>query len=209
MSKNADSLPGRTEALIPMVREAFGKEMTLYADSNSSYDATRAIQIGRLMEEYGYAFYEEPCRFDHREETKAVADALRIPVAGGEQESSEDGFRWAIANRGLDIIQPDLHYYGGFIRAMRVARMADAAGLLCTPHMSGSGLGYLDAAIFASCIPNPVPFTEFKGASDIPATSETSSLKVENGKVRVPSGPGFGITIDPAFVRESVTVTTF
>jgi L-alanine-DL-glutamate epimerase-like enolase superfamily enzyme len=209
MSKNADSLPGRTERLIPMVREAFGKDMTLFADSNSSYDVPKAIEIGRLMEEYDYAFYEEPCRFDHRDDTKAVADALRISVAGGEQESSEDGFRWVIANRGLDIIQPDLHYYGGFIRSMRVARMAHAAGLLCTPHMSGSGFGYLDAAIFASCIPNPVPFTEFKGDSDIPATSATSSLKCENGVVRVPSGPGFGITIDPAFVREAVKATTF
>src|SRR5262249_22428942 len=45
MSKNADSLPGRTERLIPMVREAFGPEMTLYADSNSSYDARKAIEI--------------------------------------------------------------------------------------------------------------------------------------------------------------------
>ena len=62
MSKNADSLPGRTEKLIPLVRETFGKEMTLYADSNSSYDVPKAIEIGRLMEEYDYAFYEEPCR---------------------------------------------------------------------------------------------------------------------------------------------------
>ena len=91
---------------------------------------------------------------------KKVTEALKIPIALGEQESSEDRFRWIIANRGLDVIQPDLHYYGGFIRSMRVARMAHAAGLLCTPHMSGSGLGYLDAAIFAACIPNPVPFTE-------------------------------------------------
>jgi L-alanine-DL-glutamate epimerase-like enolase superfamily enzyme len=209
MSKNVDSLPGRTEKLIPLVRETFGKEMTLYADSNSSYDVPKAIAIGRLMEEYDYAFYEEPCRFDHFEDTKAVADALTIPVAGGEQEFSEYGFRWMIANRGVDIVQPDLHYHGGFIRSMRVARMAHAAGLLCTPHMSGSGLGYLDAAHFASCIPNPVPFTEFKGDADIPVTSETSSLKCENGVVGVPSGPGFGITIDPAFIREAVKVTTF
>ena len=208
MSKNADSLPGRTEKLIPLVREAFGKEMTLYADSNSSYDVPNAIRVGRLMEEHDYAFYEEPCEFDHLEETKAVADTLTIPVAGGEQEFSEDRFRWTIANRGVDIVQPDLHYYGGFIRSIRVARMAHEAGMLCTPHMSGSGLGYLDAAIFASCIPNPVPFTEYKGSADIPVTSETSSLKVEGGMVRVPSGPGFGVTIDPAFVREAVQVTT-
>jgi L-alanine-DL-glutamate epimerase-like enolase superfamily enzyme len=206
MSKNADSLPGRTERLIPLVREAFGPEMTLYADANSSYDVPNAIRIGRLMEEHGYSFYEEPCEFDRLEDTRAVADALRIPVAGGEQESSEYRFRWVIANRGLDVVQPDLHYYGGFIRSMRVARMAHEAGLLCTPHMSGSGLGYLDAAHFASCIPNPVPFTEYKGSTDIPVTSETSSLKVENGTVKVPTGPGFGVTIDPAFVREAVRV---
>jgi L-alanine-DL-glutamate epimerase-like enolase superfamily enzyme len=97
MSKNADSLPGRTEKLIPLVREAFGPEMTLYADSNSSYDVENAIRIGRLMEEHGYAFYEEPCEFDRLEDTKAVADALRIPVAGGEQESSEYRFRLSVA----------------------------------------------------------------------------------------------------------------
>jgi L-alanine-DL-glutamate epimerase-like enolase superfamily enzyme len=209
MSKNADSLPGRTERLIPLVRETFGPEMTIYADSNSSYDAAQAIRVGRLMEEYHYGFFEEPCRFDHLEETKEVADALRIPIAAGEQEFSEAGFRWMIAHRAVDIVQPDLHYHGGFIRSMRVARMAHAAGMLCTPHMSGSGLGYLDAAIFASCIDNPVPFTEFKGNADIPVSSPTSSLKCEAGMVRVPSGPGFGVTIDPAFIREAKRVTTF
>lgn len=207
MSKNADSLPGRTERLIPLVRQAFGPEMTLYADSNSSYDARKAIEIGRLMEEHHYGFYEEPCRFDHLEETKQVADALRIPVAGGEQEYSEYRFRWTIFHRGVDIVQPDLHYYGGFIRSMRVARMAHAAGMLCTPHMSGSGLGFLDVAHFASCIPNPVAFHEYKGNTKIPVHSDTSSLQCKNGTIRVPSGPGFGVTIDPAYLRKAQKVT--
>jgi L-alanine-DL-glutamate epimerase-like enolase superfamily enzyme len=182
--------------------------MTLYADANSSYDVPRAIAVGRLMQEHGYGFYEEPCRFDDLEGTKRVADALAIPVAGGEQESSEFRFRWMIAHRAVDVVQPDLHYYGGFIRALRVARMAHAAGLSCTPHMSGSGLGYLDAAHFVSCLPNPAPFHEYKGDTDIPVRSATSSLKCEDGTVRVPSGPGFGIEIDPAFVGAAKVVTT-
>ena len=128
MSNNADSLPGRTEALIPLVRESFGKEMTLYADSNSSYDVKEAVRIGRLMEEHDYAFLEEPCRFDHLWETKEVADALTIPVAGGEQEFSMRRFRWAIENRGVDVVQPDLHYFGGYLRCTRVARMAERPG---------------------------------------------------------------------------------
>jgi L-alanine-DL-glutamate epimerase-like enolase superfamily enzyme len=208
MSKNQDSLPGRSERLIPLVRETFGPAMTIYADSNSSYDVRQAIEIGRLMEQYNYGFFEEPCRFDHLEETKEVADALRIAVAGGEQEFSEYGFRWMIRHRAVDIVQPDLHYYGGFIRSLRVARMAHAAGLLCTPHMSGSGLGYLDVAHFVSCIPNPAPYHEFKGNTDVPVSSATSSLKCADGTVRVPSGAGFGITIDPAFVRQARQVTT-
>ncbi len=191
MSKNADSLPGRTEKLIPLVRAAFGKEMTLYADSNSSYDVPNATRIGRLMEEHDYAFYEEPCEFDRLEDTKAVADALRIPIAGGEQEFSEYRFRWAIAHRAVDIVQPDLHYYGGFIRSLRVARMAHEAGLLCTPHMSGSGLGYLDAAHFASCIPNAVPFTEYKGSAEIPV--EQRNVDAEGRGREGPGSHGSGI----------------
>ena len=163
MSKNADSLPGRTEKLIPLVREAFGKEMTLYADSNSSYDAPNAIRIGRLMEEHGYAFYEEPCEFDHLEETKAVADALTIPVAAGEQEFSEDRFRWTIANRGVDIVQPDLHYYGGFIRSMRVARMAHEAGMLCTPSYVRLGAGLPRCGDLRLDHPQPSPVHRVQG----------------------------------------------
>ena len=64
MSRNADSLPGRTEKLIALARTTFGPGMTLYADANSSYDVANAVRIGKLMQEHGYAFYEEPCEFD-------------------------------------------------------------------------------------------------------------------------------------------------
>jgi L-alanine-DL-glutamate epimerase-like enolase superfamily enzyme len=208
MSSNADSLPGRTEKLIPLVREAFGKDMTLYADANSSYDVPKAIEIGRLLEEYNYGFYEEPVPFDHLDDTKQVADALTIPVAGGEQEFSLWGFRWMIHHRAVDIVQPDLHYFGGFIRCTRVARMAAEAGIPCTLHMGGTGLGYLDALHFMACIPNALEYQEYKGPSGIPVTCATSSLEPTGGVVRVPSGPGLGYTIDPDFVRKAVPVKT-
>jgi L-alanine-DL-glutamate epimerase-like enolase superfamily enzyme len=206
MSNNADSLPGRTEKLIPLVREAFGPDMVLYADANSSYDVPKAIEIGRLMEKYNYAFYEEPVPFDHHNETKQVADALTIPVAGGEQEFSLWGFRWLIQNRAVDVVQPDLHYFGGFVRCIRVARMAAEAGLPVTLHMGGTGLGYVDALHYMACVPNPLEYQEYKGPSGLPVSCDTSSLQPKDGAVRVPSGPGFGYTIDPEFVRKAVPV---
>jgi L-alanine-DL-glutamate epimerase-like enolase superfamily enzyme len=206
MSRNADSLPGRTEKLIALARRTFGPGMTLYGDANSSYDVAHAVRIGRLMEEYGYAFYEEPCEFDDLWSTKAVADELTIPVALGEQEYSMHRWKWLIANRGADVIQPDLHYGGGFIRATQVARMAAAAGLPVVPHMSGGGLGFLDVVHFASFTPNVGPFMEFKGNPNFPVESATSSLRCEKGSVRCPTGPGFGVTIAADFVRGAKAV---
>ncbi len=208
MSNNRDSLPERTEALIPMVRDVFGDKMTLYADANSSYDATNAIRIGRMMEEYKYAFFEEPCPFDDLWETKKVTDTLTIPVAGGEQEFSLRRFRWSILNRVVDVVQPDLHYFGGLIRSTRVALMAAKAGLPCTPHMSGSGMGYVNSLHFCSYIPNAAPHMEYKGMSDIPFHCETSPLKCVNGIIKTPTGPGFGLEIDPDYIKESQVVTT-
>jgi L-alanine-DL-glutamate epimerase-like enolase superfamily enzyme len=207
MSRNADSLPGRTETLIPLVRRTFGDDFTLYADANSSYDAPHAIRVGRLMEEHRFGFYEEPCPFDWLWETKEVADALTIPIAGGEQEFSMRNWQWMIAQRAVDIVQPDLHYGGGYIRATKVARMAAAAGMTIVPHMSGGGLGYLDVVQFASFTPNIGPHMEFKGNTDLPVACPTSSLKCEKGKVRCPSGPGFGVTVDPDFVKQAKPVS--
>ncbi len=208
MSHNVDYPAGRTEKLIPMVREAFGDEMTIYADSNGSYDAAEAIRIGKLMETYHYDFYEEPVPFDWYEETRQVNQALRIPVAGGEQEPSMHTFRWLIANRALDIVQPDVFYFGGMIRSMRVARMAETMGMPCVPHISGSGLGYLYMMHFVSALPNAGPFHEFKGFNtQIPLECATSSLESKAGVVRVPSGPGVGVEIDPAFMAKHTLLT--
>ena len=202
MSKNADSLPGRSEALIPLVRKTFGNAMTLYADSNSSYDVPNAIRIGRLMEEHQYAMFEEPCEFDDLWATKQVSDALAIPVGLGEQEFSMRRFQWVIENRAADIIQPDLHYFGGYIRCTKVARMAAAAGMPCTLHLSESGFAYLNVLHFASYVDDPGPFQEFKGETGIPFTCDTSPLTCKNGIVRCPSGPGFGVQIEPDCVRK-------
>ncbi len=205
---NPETPPGRTEALIPLVRETFGPEKTLYADSNGSYDVQEAIRVGRLLQEYHYDFYEEPCPFDWLEETHQVAKALTVPIAGGEQETSMHNFRWMVANDAVQIVQPDMFYFGGMIRSMRVALMANAAGMSCIPHISGSGLGYLYMSHFVSAIPNAGPYHEFKGVNkNIPFESDSSTLQSEDGLITVPTGPGMGITIDPQFVAKHKPVS--
>lgn len=197
---------GRSEQLIPMVRKEFGDQMVCMADSNGSYGVEEGIKFGKLLEEYKYAFYEEPVPFDWYEETKAVADGVNIPLAGGEQESSLHAFRWLIANDALDIVQADVYYFGGLIRCMKVAKMAEAMGKQHVPHISG-GLGYLYMIHFVSVIPNAGKYHEFKGLSQaIPFECKTSDLGTMGGFVTVPTGPGSGIEIDPAFIKKHTVV---
>ncbi len=194
---------GRTEEIVPLVRKTFGDKMILYADSNGFYSPEEAIRVGRLLEEYRFELFEEPVPFDWYEETKLVADALSIPVAGGEQEYSLHGFRWLIANDGLQVLQPDTYYFGGMIRSMKVALMAHAFGKKCTTHMTGGGLGFLYMIHFVSALPNALPYHEFKGLkTDIIYECKSSPLKVVEGMLQVPTGPGSGVEIDPEFINK-------
>lgn len=192
MSRNADALPGRTEKLIPLVRKTLGDAIDLHADSNSSYDPPKAIEVGRLLEQVKAVYFEEPCPFDHLEDTKKVADALSIPIAGGEQEYSHWRFRWMIANRGVDVVEPDLQYYGGMVRSLRVARMAEVAQMPVTVHISG-GFGFVYMLHYASCLRTPARYQEYKLGTERYGSWFDPPLTVKDGKMSVPRGPGVGI----------------
>jgi L-alanine-DL-glutamate epimerase-like enolase superfamily enzyme len=196
-------VPGKTEKLIPLLRKTYGDNMSLYADSNGYYDVQGAIKAGRLLEEYKYRYFEEPVMYDQFEDIKAVADALELPVSNGEQDTSFVNFRWLLANDGLEIVQPDNYYFGGLIRSMKVARMAHAFGKEIIPHMSGGGLGFLYNIQFVSVVPNAGEHHEFKGLdTNVPFECPTSPLKVVKGKLRVPTGPGMGVNLDPEWIKK-------
>ncbi|MFP6643377.1 MAG: mandelate racemase/muconate lactonizing enzyme family protein [Candidatus Latescibacterota bacterium] len=199
MSRNEDASPHRTPKLIELSRKALGDDIDIHADSNSSYDPPQAIEVGRMLEDINAVYFEEPCPFDHLEDTKEVTDTLTLPISGGEQESSERRFRWMIANGGVNIVQPDLHYYGGLIRSTRVARMAALAEMPTTVHISG-GMGFVYMLIFASFTPAIGRYQEYKRGIERVADLFSPALEIKDGCMSVPTGPGTGIVDYTDFV---------
>lgn len=200
---NPEEPPGRTERLIPLIREAFSSDITLYADCNGSYTVPESIRIGKILEENYIDLYEQPVPTDYYEDWKVTADALSIPIASGGGEVSLRNFRWLIGQAAVQMVQQDLFYFGGMIRCMKVARMAESQGYLCTPHISGTGLGYIYMMQFVSAVPNAGPYHEYKGLSqNIPFECKTSSLQPEDGILHLPKGIGSGIEIDPDFIAK-------
>lgn len=191
MSRNLDSMAGRSENLLMQTRKHFGDDMIIHADGNGSYDAEHGIQIGKLCEEIDAYFFEEPCLFDDLWATREVAQSLTIPLAFGEQETSLRRFQWIIENNAAQVIQPDLQYNGGFIRNTKVARMAEAAGKVITPHVSG-GFAAVYTLHYLSYIPNIGEYHEYKHFDDCYELF-TPELVVKDGKIKLPQGPGLGM----------------
>jgi L-alanine-DL-glutamate epimerase-like enolase superfamily enzyme len=201
---DGDQWPGRTEALIPAMRKALGDDVVILADGNSCYSPSKAISVGRMLEDYNYGHFEEPCPYWELEWTAQVAAALKIPVAGGEQDNDLAQWQRMIRMRAVDITQPDICYIGGLTRALRVAAMAGKAGLKCVPHSANLSMVTVFTLHMMGAIPNPGPYIEFTIEND-PWTKDLfqPELKVKDGKVEIPSEPGWGVTINPEWLARA------
>ena len=199
--RDRDEWPGRTEALVPAVRKAIGDEAALMVDANSCYTPQRAIELGTLLVDNNVCHFEEPCPYWELEWTADVTAALDTPVAGGEQDVDLAQWRRMIRMPAVDIVQPDVCYVGGLTRALRVAAMAHEAGMPCVPHSANRSMVSLFTLHMLGAIPNAGPYMEF---SIEPNTwvhdMYTPALEVHDGAVNIPGGPGWGVTINPAWV---------
>ena len=206
MSRNRDSMPNRSEGLIELSRKVLGNSITIQADANGSFDVSKAIEIGKRLEGIHAYLFEEPCPFDDLESTKKIADALEIPISGGEQESSEYRFAWMIKNNVVQIVQPDLHYYGGIIRTTRVARMAAAANIPITTHITTGNTGFAEMVNFFSFTPNMGKFQELKDGVEVTGPLFDPPITVKDGYLNVPTAPGFGMVHTEELLKNATIV---
>ena len=206
--RGQDEWPGRTEEIVPTIRKAMGEDTALLVDANSCYAPAQAIEIGKLLQDNAISHFEEPCPYWEYEQTKEVTDALSIDVTGGEQDCELQNWRRMIEMRAVDIVQPDICYLGGLTRTLRVAAMADAAGLPCTPHCANLSLVTLFTMHLLRAIPNAGKYLEFsiEGPDYYPWQEKLfveSPYAVTDGKVSVTDAPGWGVEIDPAWLEAS------
>jgi L-alanine-DL-glutamate epimerase-like enolase superfamily enzyme len=196
-----DQWPGRTEALVPAVRRAIGDDVKLLVDGNSCYTPGKAIEVGHMLEQHGVCHFEEPCPYWELEWTAEVAAALKLDVAGGEQDNDLAQWRRMIRMKAVDVVQPDICYVGGLTRALRVAAMAAEAGLPCVPHSANLSLVSVFTVHMLAAIPNAGPYMEFGiEPDDWTRPLYEPYLEVRDGQVAVPDGPGWGVEINPSWL---------
>ena len=206
--RDIDEWPGRTEAIVPAMRQALGPDVALMVDANSGFSPARAIEVGRLLQDHGVSHYEEPCPYWELEQTQQVSQALSLDVTGGEQDWDFATWRRMIALQAVDIVQPDVLYMGGIQRTLQVARMAQAAGMPCTPHSANLSMVTLFTMHLLKAIPNAGKYLEFsiEGPEYYPWQQDLfvrSPYTITDGCIEVSAEPGWGVEIAPEWLARS------
>lgn len=206
MGLNSDAKPGRSEAVIALARKTFGDAMTIYADANGAYDAPTALEVATMLDAHGVALFEEPCPNEDYAMTAQAAAAIRrrglkIKVAGGEQDYSLERWRWYCEHRVFDVVQPDPMYAGGIFRNLAIQRLSQEAGLLYGPHFPRNGADTAPLLHLCAVAPNTWGFQEYRSRPDPMPYAHAPVLEPLNGELALPSGPGWGVTFDPAVWR--------
>jgi len=201
---DSDQWPGRTEAIVKIMRATLGDDATLLVDANSCYSPAKAIEVGRLLADYGICHFEEPCPYWELDWTRQVTEALDIDVTGGEQDNNLIVWKQMIDSRAVDVIQPDICYMGGITRTLQVADYARRAGLPCTLHSANLSLVTLFSIHFMAAIENAGDYVEFsiEGLDYYPWQDRifTPGYAIRDGMVQISAAPGWGIEINPQWL---------
>ncbi len=189
--------------LITEMRKALPKAQ-LMADSNHAYDLPEAVEIGQVLDENKFDWFEEPLSPEFPSLYKQLSEKINIPLATGECEQTRWGFQQLLDAGGVQIAQPDLAYCGGPSEAIKIRTIASSLGVKVIPHVWGTMLNMAAAAHFLGstfcepgraeptspileydCTPNPLREDIFE-----------KPLKVVKGIITVPVDPGLGVCPD-------------
>ena len=176
---------------VKAVRDAIGPGVKLMADANQGLTEAQAIRLGRRLEPFDLAWFEEPLPAWDLDGLARVAAALDTPIASGETEYTRYGFRRMLELRSADILMPDLQRVGGVSEFMRVGHMAESHDTAVSSHLfpetSVQVLGALSNATFLEYMPW---FSRLYN----------EALEFRDGSAVVPERPGWGFTFNRDYI---------
>jgi L-alanine-DL-glutamate epimerase-like enolase superfamily enzyme len=164
---------------IQAVRSAIGDQGLLMVDANQVFSVNEALARGRVYQELGCTWFEEPIRADNHAGLAQLAAALDIPIASGENDYGKRQFRDLFERGAVDIVQPDLRRAGGFTECLEVGLLADAFNVPYASHGGGVHLHILAA----------LPNTLMMESGLLPPNSP---IHLVDGCYPLPETPGFG-----------------
>jgi galactonate dehydratase len=183
--------------IVEAVRTAVGESVDLLIEGHDRFSVPTAIEVGRALAEFRPFWFEAPVMSTEVEATAEVARAIPVRVVAGERFYSKTDFARLLATGVVDVVQPELLRCGGVSGLTKVAALAEAHEAFVAPHNAQSPLCTVVNTHVGATLPNLLVqecFDDFLA----PWSREimNGTVRIVNGYIEVPEGPGFGVTID-------------
>ncbi len=175
------------EPTIEAVRSVTRKPLRV--DANEGWkDKEEAVRKINWLEKQGVEFIEQPLPAEMIEETRWVRSRVHIPVIADEACLHASDIP-KVAN-AFDGINVKLDKAGGMLEGFRMIQIAKGLGL---KTMLGCMISSSVSVTAAAHLSPLVDYADLDGSLLI-ANDPFRGVRVENGKLILPSGPGLGLT---------------
>jgi L-alanine-DL-glutamate epimerase-like enolase superfamily enzyme len=182
---------------IKTIRKAVGDDFVLAHDPVQGYNLYEAIKVGRVLDELGYAWFEDPIRTIDLDGLVELNRVLDLPLHIGEFLFSISDFAEYIRRGALDVVRLIADNVGGISGSMRVGMLADAFNLECTPHNWGNPTDLAVHFHLELAMPNAYWFEMPHPATAVDRPYHKDQFRVDkDGYVNAPTEPGLGYPID-------------
>jgi galactonate dehydratase len=180
------------------VREAVGPDVDICVELHRQMNPAESIALGRRLEQFNPFFYEDPMLPDSPARMGDVQQRCNLPIATGERFTTIFEYQQLLENKGCAYVRPDLCLCGGLTGCKKVAALAEAQHVKVIPHNPLSPVSTAACVQLDACIPN-FALQEYMGESEPPKSELLQQpLRLENGYLVVPEGPGLGIALNDA-----------
>lgn len=197
--------------IVNTVRNMVGYEIPISTDHYGHFDLNNSIRLGKAMEKYRLAWFEDMVPWTYTEQWKTISDALETPTTTGEDIYLLKDFKPLIHARAVDIIHPDLASSGGLLETKRIGDYAEEYGVAMAMHQAGTPVSFMASVHCAAATQNflalehhsvDIPWWE-----DLVKTTDGKKM-IEKGFAIVPlNSPGLGIELNEDVLKQHLKPT--
>jgi galactonate dehydratase len=191
------------------VRAAVGDEVDIGVDFHGRVAKPMAKRLTSALEPHEPMFVEEAVLPDHLDALSEIARHTTVPLATGERLFSRFEFRRLFEQGAVDVVQPDVSHAGGITEVARIASMAEAYDVALAPHcplgpVALAACLQVDAVAANALIQEQSLGIHYNREADLlDYLVDPEVFAYEDGYVDLPDGPGLGVDLDEAAVREA------
>lgn len=191
--------------LVARLREALGPKVLLRLDANQAWDVPTAREALRALAPFSPQFVEQPVPRADKRGLALLRREGAVPLMADEScFDAQDALELARLE-AADLWNVKLMKAGGIRAALRILRIAEAAGIRC---MVGCMLESRIAITAAACVAaasSAVAFQDLDGCTFHGVDPCRGGVRAEGALLHLPAMPGLGVEVDPAFLASCET----